>query len=103
MTADDVEGSGTPTDPWQLSTPPGSSSYEAYRDPDADPPAPLAAAIPFYQKQLPTLGWQSADAGDIGDTAATLDFQKGSQQMVVSLTSAANVTSVSIFVNHAEP
>jgi Family of unknown function (DUF6855) len=39
MTAHDVEGSGTSTDPWQLSTPPGSSAYQAYRDPEADPPA----------------------------------------------------------------
>jgi hypothetical protein len=35
----DVEGSGTPADPWILATPPGSSEYEAYRDPEADPPA----------------------------------------------------------------
>ena len=39
MTHDDVEGTGTPSDPWQLSTPPGTSAFEAYRDPDADPPA----------------------------------------------------------------
>ena len=36
---DDTEGTGTPGDPWQLNTPPGSSAYTAYRDPDADPPA----------------------------------------------------------------
>jgi uncharacterized protein DUF6855 len=36
-TTDDVDG--TPSDPWQLTTPPGSSEFEAYRDPDADPPA----------------------------------------------------------------
>ena len=35
----DVEGAGTAEDPWILSTPPGSSEFEAYRDPDADPPA----------------------------------------------------------------
>ncbi len=35
----DTSGSGTRTDPWILKTPPGSSSYEAYRDPEADPPA----------------------------------------------------------------
>lgn len=34
-----VEGTGTPQDPWSLTTPPGSSQFEAYRDPDADPPA----------------------------------------------------------------
>lgn len=39
MNTDDVEGTGTPDDPWQLTTPPGKSAFEAYRDPDADPPA----------------------------------------------------------------
>ena len=32
-------GSGTPTDPWNLTTPPGTSEYQIYRDPDANPPA----------------------------------------------------------------
>ena len=35
----DVEGTGTAADPWILTTPPGSSEFEAYRDPEADPPA----------------------------------------------------------------
>ena len=39
MPPDAVEGSGTPNDPWVLTTPPGSSEFEAYRDPDANPPA----------------------------------------------------------------
>ncbi len=39
MTETEVEGSGTPADPWVLSTPPGTSQFESYRDPDADPPA----------------------------------------------------------------
>ena len=30
---------GTQDDPWQLTTAPGSSSYEMWTDPDADPPA----------------------------------------------------------------
>ena len=29
---------GTKDDPWQLSTPPGTSDYLIYRDPDSDPP-----------------------------------------------------------------
>ncbi|MGK2964488.1 MAG: DUF6855 family protein [Tepidiformaceae bacterium] len=33
------EGSGTATDPWVLTTPPGSSEFEAYRDETSDPPA----------------------------------------------------------------
>ena len=33
------EGSGTPEDPWVLTTPPGRSEYIAFRDELADPPA----------------------------------------------------------------
>ena len=32
-------GSGTREDPWILTTPPGSSQYEAHRDESAEPPA----------------------------------------------------------------
>src|ERR1022692_2116640 len=38
MTAD-VEGSGTKEDPWILTTPPGKSEFEAWRDETLDPPA----------------------------------------------------------------
>lgn len=31
-------GEGTREDPWTLLTPPGTSEYQLYRDPDADPP-----------------------------------------------------------------
>jgi len=30
---------GTKSSPWNLKTPPGSSEFQAYRDPDANPPA----------------------------------------------------------------
>ncbi|MBK9177979.1 MAG: hypothetical protein IPM45_00165 [Acidimicrobiales bacterium] len=39
MAAVEVEGSGTPGDPWVLTTPPGKSEFEAYRDPEGSPPA----------------------------------------------------------------
>jgi hypothetical protein len=39
MGAKDVEGSGTHGDPWILLTPSGRSEFEAYRAPEADPPA----------------------------------------------------------------
>jgi hypothetical protein len=35
----EVTGSGTPEDPWNLTTPPGKSTYQMYRDEAADPPA----------------------------------------------------------------
>jgi hypothetical protein len=38
MPAATQTGSGTREDPWILSTPPGKSQYEAYRDAEADPP-----------------------------------------------------------------
>jgi hypothetical protein len=34
----DVAGSGTSDDPWQLTTPPGTSAYTAWRDTSLDPP-----------------------------------------------------------------
>jgi hypothetical protein len=39
MAGTDIFGSGTKSDPWILLTPPGKSEFEAYRDPEADPPA----------------------------------------------------------------
>lgn len=33
------EGTGTADDPWILTTPPGKSEFEAYRDEASDPPA----------------------------------------------------------------
>ena len=32
-------GTGTPSDPWNLTTPPGTSEYQIFRDPSANPPA----------------------------------------------------------------
>ena len=37
MTA--AEGKGTRAEPWQLTTPPGTSQFQMYRDETADPPA----------------------------------------------------------------
>ncbi len=36
---DHVEGSGTKEDPWILTTPVGTSEFDAWRDDAADPPA----------------------------------------------------------------
>jgi hypothetical protein len=33
-----VEGSGTPEDPWILTTPPGTSEFDVWRDESLDPP-----------------------------------------------------------------
>lgn len=39
-----IPGDGTPDSPWQLSTPGGRSSFEAFRDPSLDPPALVVRA-----------------------------------------------------------
>ena len=51
---------GTKDAPWKLATPPGTAAFEAYRDPDADPPASWgvledwvkATDLPGYGKVL---------------------------------------------------
>ena len=37
--ADTSRAAGTKDRPWTLTTPPGTSAFEAWREPDADPPA----------------------------------------------------------------
>ena len=39
MTTNEAKGSGTREQPWELTTPSGSSEYQMYRDESADPPA----------------------------------------------------------------
>lgn len=34
-----IKGNGTAAKPWELTTPPGTSAFQAYRDEDADPAA----------------------------------------------------------------
>jgi hypothetical protein len=68
MPANDVEGSGTPNDPWVLTTPPGSSEYEAYRDPDADPPTLVvqvgATELRYHLRCIDDLHAMLKQAGD---------------------------------------
>ena len=35
----DIKGTGSEQDPWVLTTPPGTSEYQMWRDEEADPPA----------------------------------------------------------------
>ncbi len=34
-----ANGTGTPDDPWELTTPPGKAKYQMWKDAEADPPA----------------------------------------------------------------
>lgn len=68
MNIDDVAGTGTPSDPWQSTTPPGSSSFEAYRDPDASPPALVVQVgktqLRYHLSCIEDLHAMLTDAGD---------------------------------------
>jgi hypothetical protein len=68
MTADNVEGTGTPNDPWVLTTPPGSSEFEAYRDPEANPPALVvqvgATELRYHLRCIDDLHAMLKTAGD---------------------------------------
>lgn len=77
-----MSGTGTPDDPWQLKTPPGSSEYAAWRDEVADPPSLVVQvgktqlryhlrAIEDLQAMLHARGdWVALGSADEGKLAA---------------------------------
>ena len=66
--ADTPESTGTKDDPWILSTPPGSSEFEAWREPDADPPALVvqvgSTQLRYHLRAIDDLHAMLKDAGD---------------------------------------
>ena len=64
----DVEGTGTREDPWVLTTPPGTSEFEAYRDPEHDPPALVvqvgATQLRYHLRCIDDLHAMLAEHGD---------------------------------------
>ena len=64
----DIEGSGTAADPWILTTPPGSSEFEAYRDGEGDPPALVvqvgATQLRYHLRCIDDLHAMLAERGD---------------------------------------
>jgi hypothetical protein len=77
-----ASGSGSKDDPWQLTTPPGSSAYTMYRDESSDPPTIVcqvgstkllyqARAIDELHAWLTAQGdWVALGAADEGKDAA---------------------------------
>ena len=59
---------GTKSDPWKLTTPPGSSSYEMYRDPDGDPPSLVcvvgSTTLKYHLSAIDDLHAWLAEQGD---------------------------------------
>jgi hypothetical protein len=66
--ADTPEGNGTKDDPWILSTPPGSSQFEAWRAPEAEPPALVvqvgSTQLRYHLRAIDDLHAMLKDEGD---------------------------------------
>jgi hypothetical protein len=63
-----VRGLGTQDRPWELQTPPGTSDYQAYRAPDAEPPALVVQVgktqLRYHLRCVEDLHAMLQDAGD---------------------------------------
>lgn len=63
-----VKGAGTAASPWELKTPPGSATYQAYKDPQAEPPALVVQVgktqLRYHLRCLDDLQAMLKDAGD---------------------------------------
>jgi hypothetical protein len=59
---------GTPTEPWNLKTPPGSSEYQAWRDESLDPPALVVRVgkteLRYHLRAIDDLHAMLAEHGD---------------------------------------
>ena len=68
MEHDDVVGSGTAEDPWQLTTPPGKSDFLAWKESDAEPPALVVQVkdtqLRYHLQCIEDLHAMLVDAGD---------------------------------------
>ena len=86
MSQPPVTGTGTREDPWNLRTPPGSSEYQLYRDPEADPPALVcqvgSTTLKYHLSAIDDLaGWLREQADWVALGAA--DEQKAAQDGTV--------------------
>lgn len=68
MIARAASGSGTPDDPWLLTTPPGKSEFEAWREEEAEPPALVvqvgSTQLRYHLRCLDDLHTMLADEGE---------------------------------------
>lgn len=69
-----ADGSGTAEDPWLLRTAPGTSRYEMYRDPQADPPALVCVVgtttLRYHLRAIEDLHAMLTERGDWVDLGA---------------------------------
>ena len=77
---------GTAEEPWVLRTPPGTSEYRIFRDPDADPPALVCLVgttrLSYHLRAVEDLHAMLVDRGDWVDLG-TADEQKPAKEGTV--------------------
>lgn len=70
-----AEGSGTQSDPWVLTTAPGTSSYTMHTDPDADPPVLVcqvgSTTLRYHLSAIDDLAAWLREQGDWVDLGTT--------------------------------
>ncbi len=62
----------------------------------------LKDAAAFYQEQIPGLGWKVEGKPSITDTAALLDYKKGSQTMTIIISADEKATTVQILLENVQ-
>ncbi len=79
-----AHGSGTSDDPWVLTTPPGRSEFESYRDPSSDPPALVvqvgSTQLRYHLQCIEGLHAMLVEAGDwvpLGNADEQKDVKPG--------------------------
>ena len=63
-----------------------------------DTSSSVAEAAAFYQNQMAGLGWTLPNPADVTPTGASLYFQKGNQDLNVSITTNNGVTTVNLLL-----
>jgi len=62
----------------------------------------LADAAAFYQKQIPSLGWELVGEPTITDTTALLDYIQGEQTMTIIITTGDDGTNVHVVLGNSQ-
>ena len=80
------DGQGTAEEPWTLKTPPGTSEYQMYREPDADPPTLVCVVgkttLKYHLRAIEDLHAMLVERGDWVELGAA-DEQKSAKDGTV--------------------
>ena len=67
-----------------------------------DTASSLAAAVAFYQEQIPSLGWTLIGEPGNTETTVLMKFSQGDQNLTVIITTESGVTTVTLLLEHTQ-